>query len=134
MKTGMTAALLMVAISAPVAVPNVALAQRHEDRDGRWDGDRDNGWDPAQHYRDGEHKERDLGENDRVYRGGDGRYYCKRNDGTTGLVIGGLAGGVLGNVIGGGTLGTLLGAGGGALLGRNIDRDKQREKESVRCR
>ena len=56
------------------------------------------------------------------------RTYCKRNDGTTGLVIGAVGGGVLGNVIGGGTLGTLLGAGGGALLGRSIDRGK------VRCR
>src|SRR3546814_1202740 len=77
---------------------------------------------------------RRMNRNDRVYRGNDGRYYCKRDDGTTGLVIGAVAGGVLGNlfgdqVIGGGkTLGTLLGAGGGALLGRELDRG------DVKCR
>jgi outer membrane lipoprotein SlyB len=66
-----------------------------------------------------------LSRNDRVYRGGNGRYYCRRSDGTTGLIVGGLAGGALGNVIAGGgsrLLGTLIGAGGGAVLGQSIDR------------
>jgi outer membrane lipoprotein SlyB len=66
-----------------------------------------------------------------VYVGRDGRYYCKRDDGTTGLIVGGLAGGVLGNIIAPGgskTLGTILGAGAGALAGRAIDRN------DVRCR
>jgi hypothetical protein len=119
-------ATLMLALCAPVALPNAALAQDHNDR--RWDGDRDSNWDPSNHYQDGKYRERRLRNDDRVYRGSDGRYYCKRNDGTTGLVIGGVAGGVLGNVIGGGTLGTLLGAGGGALLGRSVDRNKQKAK------
>ena len=62
------------------------------------------------------------------YNGGDrdGRYYCKRDDGTTGTIVGALAGGVLGNVIAPGgskTLGTILGAGGGALAGRAIDKN-----------
>ncbi len=68
-----------------------------------------------------------LGRNDRVYRGRSGRYYCRRSDGTTGLIVGGLAGGALGNIIAGGgsrLLGTLVGAGGGALLGQSIDRGK----------
>lgn len=63
--------------------------------------------------------------NDRVWRGDDGRYYCKRDNGTTGLIIGGAAGALLGREIDGGrnrTLGTILGAAGGALLGREIDR------------
>ena len=67
-----------------------------------------------------------LAQNERVYRGQDGRYYCRRNDGTTGLLVGALAGGVLGNIIAPGgseTLGTLLGAGGGAFAGRAIDRN-----------
>jgi hypothetical protein len=128
MKIGMTTALL-VAVALPVAIPAPALAQSR-DHDRRWDGDRDGDWDPAQHYDDRRSRGRRLSENDRVYRGSDGRYYCKRNDGTTGLVIGAVGGGVLGNVIGGGTLGTLLGAGGGALLGRSIDRDKKK----VKCR
>ena len=81
-------------------------------------------------YRDGRYyKERRLSRNDRVYRGNDGRYYCRREDGTTGLIIGALAGGLLGNTIANGkstTLATLLGAGGGALIGRSIDRGDAR--------
>jgi hypothetical protein len=98
--------------------------------DRRWNGDRNGGWDPARHYYQGGrgYQERRLGRNDRIYRGGDGRYYCRRNDGTTGLVIGALGGGLLGGAIGGNTLGALLGAGGGALLGRSVDRGQ------VRCR
>ncbi len=84
------------------------------------------------YYReDARHRERRLSRNDRLYRGQDGRYYCRRSDGTTGLVIGAIAGGVLGNVIAPGgseTLGTILGAGAGAIAGRAIDRN------DVRCR
>jgi hypothetical protein len=40
-----------------------------------------------------------LGPDERVYRGNDGRYYCKRNDGTTGLIAGALGGGVLGKSV-----------------------------------
>ncbi len=87
----------------------------------------------ADHYYrdDPSYRERRLGRNDRVYRGQDGRYYCRRNDGTTGLIAGGIAGGVLGNVIAPGgskTLGTLLGAAGGAAIGNAVDRD------NVTCR
>ncbi len=65
----------------------------------------------------------------RVWRGRNGRYYCRKQDGTTGLLIGGAAGALLGNSIDGGrdrTVGTLLGALGGALLGREIDRSGSR--------
>ena len=85
------------------------------------------------YYRnDKRYRERRLSNNDRVYRGRDGKYYCRRSDGTTGLVIGAAAGGVLGNVIAPGgseTLGTVLGAIGGAIAGREIDRGGD-----VRCR
>ena len=78
------------------------------------------------YYRDGGYYQpRRLGRYDRIYRGGNGRYYCRRSDGTTGLIIGGLAGGALGNVLSNGrssTLGTLLGVAGGAALGSSIDR------------
>jgi uncharacterized protein YcfJ len=85
-------------------------------------------YDPARSYvrNDRVYAVRRLGPRDRIYRGYDDRYYCRRGDGTTGLIIGGMAGGVLGNVIAPGeskALGTLLGAGGGALLGRAIDRN-----------
>lgn len=97
--------------------------------------DRDEqGYDASRYYRVGpNYQERTLGANDRVYAGTDGRYYCKRSDGTTGLIVGGAAGGVLGNVIDGGhsrTAGTLLGAAVGALAGRAVDQNQSQ----VRCR
>ena len=84
------------------------------------------------YYRDGpRYRERRLGARDRIYVGRNGRYYCRRNDGTTGLIVGGLAGGALGSAIapgGSGLLGALLGGAGGAALGQSIDRN------NVRCR
>ncbi len=94
---------------------------RQDRHDDRYRARRDY-WDPARHYRSG--PARRLGRSDRIYRGSDNRYYCKRDDGTTGLIIGGRAGGVLGNIIAPGgskTLGAILGAGAGALIGRAID-------------
>lgn len=93
------------------------------------------GYDAGRYYREDNrrYRERRLSSNDRVYRGQDGRYYCRRPDGTTGLIVGGVAGGVLGNVIapgGSGLLGTLLGAAGGAVAGRAIDRNNS----DARCR
>jgi len=84
-------------------------------------------YDAARYYRqdNGRYPVRRLGRNDRLYRGSDTRYYCRRDDGTTGLIIGATAGGVLGNIIAPGEskiLGTIIGAGAGALLGREIDR------------
>ena len=100
---------------------------------GYYDTDRvEQGYDPARYYRPGG-QERVLSADDRVYAGNDGRYYCKRSDGTTGLIIGAAGGGVLGNIIAGGhskTVGTLLGAAGGALAGRAIDQNNS----DVRCR
>jgi hypothetical protein len=84
------------------------------------------------YYRDGRYyRIRALSRNDRIYRGRDGRYYCRRNDGTTGLIIGAGIGALIGNSIDDGRsslLGTLIGAGAGAAIGREIDRG------SVRCR
>ena len=117
-------AVALATMAAPLAVAAPAQGQS---RDYRWHGD-DKDWDAGRSYRRGNYRERRLTRNDRIYRGRDGRTYCERRDGTTGLVIGAVGGGVLGNVLGGGTLGTLLGAGGGALLGREVDRGK------VRCR
>lgn len=90
-------------------------------------------YDARRDYRDGpQYQERRLGANDTVYRGSDGRYYCKRSDGTTGLIVGGVAGGLLGNVIDGGhnrVAGTLIGGALGALAGKSIDQNRD-----VRCR
>jgi hypothetical protein len=84
------------------------------------------------YYRSGsQYRERTLRANDRVYRGQNGQYYCRRSDG-------GIAGGVFGNLVAPGdsnTLGTILGAAGGALAGRAIDRGNDRGNgRGVRCR
>ena len=83
-------------------------------------------WDASKHYRHDErrYRPRHLRRDDRIYRGSDNRYYCKRDDGTTGLIVGGITGGVLGNVIAPGgskTIGTIAGAGLGAIIGKAID-------------
>ncbi|HEX8301483.1 hypothetical protein [Sphingomonas sp.] len=85
------------------------------------------------YYREDGHRyqERRLSRDDRVYRGRDGRYYCRRSDGTTGLIVGGIAGGILGNIIAPGgseVLGTVLGAAVGGAVGASADRNE------VRCR
>ena len=72
---------------------------------------------------------RALRSNERVWRDDNGRWRCKRDDGTTGLIIGGVVGGVAGHEIAGRgdrTLGTIIGAGVGALAGREIDRSNAR--------
>ncbi|HMT45990.1 MAG TPA: glycine zipper 2TM domain-containing protein [Novosphingobium sp.] len=66
----------------------------------------------------------------RVWRGDNGNYYCRRKDGTTGLLVGGAVGALLGHEVAGRrgdrTLGALLGGAAGALLGREIDRGDSR--------
>jgi hypothetical protein len=128
-----------------------------DDRRGRWDdGDRRrgngngngwgrggrpandpnwnrNGWNqPGWHAEnfyvdDRRYRPRYLGPNDAVWRGYDNRYYCRRSDGTTGLIIGGLAGGTLGNVLAPGgskLLGSILGGTLGAVVGNSVDRNR----------
>lgn len=91
------------------------------------------GYDAARYHREDNrrYRERRLSRNDRVYRGQDGRYYCRRPDGTTGLVIGAAAGGTLGAIIAPGgseVLGALIGGAAGAVIGESL------EKGQVRCR
>ncbi|MHA6334186.1 glycine zipper 2TM domain-containing protein [Qipengyuania sp. CAU 1752] len=63
----------------------------------------------------------------RVWRGQDGSYYCRKSDGTTGLLIGGAVGALAGREIARDrTLGAILGGAAGALLGREIDRGNSR--------
>lgn len=68
----------------------------------------------------------------RYWEGNDGRYYCRRSDGTTGLIVGAAAGALLGRAVdtrGERATGTVLGAAAGALLGREVDRGR-----NIRCR
>jgi hypothetical protein len=69
----------------------------------------------------------------REWRDDRGRVRCRKADGTTGLVVGGVAGALLGRTVdtrGDRTLGTLGGAAVGALAGREIDRGGSKR----RCR
>ncbi len=74
---------------------------------------------------------RRLSRRDRIWRARDGGYYCHRDNGTTGLVIGAGVGALAGHTVAGyrdKTVGTILGAVAGGLLGREIDRGE------LRCR
>ncbi|HEX8669987.1 MAG TPA: glycine zipper 2TM domain-containing protein [Allosphingosinicella sp.] len=89
----------------------------------------DYGSDWSRDYRAGDYEPYAMGRDDQIYRGNDGRYYCKRRDGTVGLVVGAGVGGLLGNVIaprGSKTIGTIIGAAGGAAIGYALDRGEVR--------
>lgn len=63
------------------------------------------------------------------WQGDDGRYYCRRSNGTTGLLVGAALGALLGRSIdrrGDHSTGTILGAAAGALLGREFERGRTR--------
>ena len=87
-------------------------------------------WAPAHGYRAKQAQAQQYYSTDngiRYWQGDDNRYYCKRSNGTTGLLIGGAAGALVGRAIdthGSRTTGTILGAAAGALLGREIDRNR----------
>ena len=67
-----------------------------------------------------------------TWRGRNGRYYCRRSNGTTGLIVGGAAGALVGRAIDNGhTTGTIVGAVAGALAGRAIERNSDSGR---RCR
>ncbi|GGZ09788.1 glycine zipper 2TM domain-containing protein [Novosphingobium colocasiae] len=100
-------------------------------------------WAPAhghrhKEYRDG-HRHRDriyddrgryyhprrITRNDHIWRGRDGRYYCRRDNGTTGLIIGAGLGALTGSAVAGRgdkTLGAVVGGVLGGVVGREIDR------------
>ena len=68
-----------------------------------------------------------------TWRGSDGRYRCRKPNGTTGLIVGGAAGAVVGHqIVGRGdrTLGAIVGGAAGALIGREVERGLR----SGRCR
>ncbi|HWK41598.1 MAG TPA: glycine zipper 2TM domain-containing protein [Croceibacterium sp.] len=121
---------------ALTAVPASALdfnapgysSASHEDS---WDRSRrDRHRDHDRYGRDRRGYDEPVYRNTRVWRGNDGRTYCRKKDGTTGLIIGGAAGALLGREVdsrGDRTLGTVLGAAAGALIGKSLD-------DGVRCR
>ena len=111
---------------------NLRWARNNDNvRDARYYDQYRTNYDASRYYRQGQYQERYLTANDEIYRGSDGRYYCKRSDGTTGLIVGAGAGGILGAIVtgGDGVAGPLIGGAIGALVGRQIDRN-----DDVRCR
>ena len=109
---------------APVGPLNSTLDGTTYEHHKRWH--RRGGGNQRNNYR--EQGYRDYGEpvyrNTRVWEGRDGRMYCRKSDGTTGLIIGAAAGALLGREIDGGrdrTVGTILGGAAGALLGKRLD-------------
>ena len=121
-KSILSAALIAVSIPATPALadpPPWAPAHGHRAKQAIYDG-------YGRYY-----EPRRLYRSDRIWRGNDGRYHCRRDSGTTGLIIGGAVGALLGRELDGGrdrTVGTILGAAGGGLLGRAIDQGE------LRCR
>ena len=134
-------ALAMPAGAAPAA--HAPVAAHHEAPVGTmtFEHGKKKGWDRG---RGNPHRYHDYGRRDhhrvyydepiyrdtRIWRGNDGRYYCRKEDGTTGLLIGAAVGGLIGHEVAGRggdrTLGAILGAAGGAILGRSIDRNDSR--------
>lgn len=112
------------------ATPLYAAPPSWAPANGYYSPSQDNGYHKKRKHRDRRYaNDQRVGSNTRIWRGNDGRYRCKKDNGTTGLLIGGAVGGLAGHEIAGGgdkLLGTVLGAAGGALLGREIDRDKYR--------
>ncbi|MGC1468246.1 MAG: glycine zipper 2TM domain-containing protein [Sphingorhabdus sp.] len=109
--------LIATAAAFALALPGVALADppRHAPAHG--------------YYKKKQRNAEPIYRDTRVWRGDDDRYYCRRSDGTTGMIIGAAGGALIGRAIdtrGDRALGTILGAAGGAILGRKIDRDRYR--------
>ena len=94
--------VLAVAVSAPLAAAKPREDYgRHYDRDGYYSGP--------------------------TWRGPDGRTYCRRRDGTAGLIVGAAAGALVGRAIDGGrnrAAGTIVGGAVGAVVGREVARNR----------
>lgn len=125
----MFAAAMLAVPAAPAAAdpPRWAPAhgQRDNDRHESRDRDEHRTYDSRGRYLEPRRVSRD----DRTWRGNDGQYYCRRDNGTTGLIIGAAGGALVGRTVdtrGDRTVGTLLGAALGGFLGREIDRGNAR--------
>lgn len=126
--TLIAASVAVTAVPAAADPPRWAPAHGHRDRDRDRNYDRDDSrYESRRVYDDrGRYYEpRRVSRGDTVWRGNDNRYYCRRDNGTTGLIIGAAGGALVGREVdnqGSRTVGTILGAAIGGLLGREIDR------------
>ena len=108
-------ALTGIGTSAPAAADPPSWAPAHGKRA------KDRMYNDRGHYV----QPRRITRNSYMWRGRDGRYYCKRDNGTTGLVIGAGVGALAGHELAGRgdkVLGAVLGGAVGAIIGREIDR------------
>ncbi len=127
------AALAATVTALPVA-PVMADPPRWNDRDRDGRNDRRDRYDNRRDIYDsrGRYRQpRRITRDSHVWRGRDGRYYCKRDNGTTGLLIGAGVGALAGHEIAGNgdrTIGAILGGVLGGALGREID------KGDMQCR
>ena len=67
--------------------------------------------------------------NGKTWYDGQGRARCRRNNGTTGLLVGAAGGALIGRAVdshGSRATGTILGAAAGALIGREVERSRKR--------
>jgi hypothetical protein len=113
------AASAMALTSAPALADPPAHAPAH----GKRAKDRASLYDSNGRY----YEPRRISRSDRMWRGKDGKYYCRRSNGTTGLVIGAGLGALTGSKLAGSgdkTIGAILGGAAGALIGREIDRGR----------
>ena len=88
-------------------------------------------WAPAHGYsaKHGDIAYRRTDNGVRYWQGQDGRYYCRRGDGTTGLLVGAALGVLVGRAVdtrGERATGMVLGGVAGALLGREVERGRTR--------
>lgn len=107
------AAAATMVVPAALTVPMAGAAAEAQSRYDRYDSRYSRYYDNRGYY------------NGPTWRGRDGRYYCRRSNGTTGLIVGGAAGALAGRAIdtrGERTTGTIIGALAGALIGREIQR------------
>ena len=113
----------LIGASAVTALPAEADARDRHHRHGYY-GHRDH-----DRYSDRRDYRRDYYRDHRRSDYRDRRYYCRRGNGTTGLIVGGAAGALLGREVdryGDRVPGTIIGGAAGALIGREIDRGDRR--------
>lgn len=115
-----TRSIILAAAATAMTLPMAAAAFADPPR-----------WAPAHGYRakNGDVRYRYTDNGIRYWRGEDGRYYCKRSNGTTGLLIGAAVGALAGRAIdtrGDRATGTIVGAAAGALIGKEIDSNRSR--------
>ncbi len=127
--TAAPASALDLRVGGTAAAPVEQTWQQYRDHD-RYD--RYDRYDRRDDRRGGRYDRRDdrygghyepISRNTSVWRGNDGRTYCRKKDGTTGLLIGGAAGALIGRELDGRgdrAMGTVLGAAAGALLGKRV--------------